>query len=558
MSELSLDWFSDHTSVMQSRRVTLDIAGLQDGCARYRLQNVRTIDKLKLPAQTVDAQSLIDSFPHLKSVPFLDYADAKPRILIGLDHHHLGVPIEVRTDAEQRGIVASKTPLGWIVYGSDGPTPLRRTQVLTIRDAAYADDRYAQLHQLVNSHFSTESFGVKVSDVVAESDNMKRAKQILQQTTRRVSDDRFEVGLLWRTDDTRLPQSYDMAFRRLHSVEARMRRDPAYREQYNAQIEAYVSKGYARRLSDEEARSVGRRHWFLPHFAVFNANKPGKFRLVFDAAATVGDVSLNCELLSGPDVNVALVLLLMQFRCGSVAVVGDIKEMYHQVRVRPDDQVAQMFLWRAGDVSIEPTVYGMQVMTFGATCSPASAQHIKHVNAAEHADRHPAAAAAIQTKHYVDDYVASFNTIEEAISVTSDVVHVHRRGGFELRGFKSNSRAVLEGLGVDTGSGACDAVNMQLEESDTERVLGMCWNTADDAFQFKTSFCKVRADIISGQRTPTKREMLSVAMSLFDPYGLLAEFVLEAKLILQDLWRIGVDWDAPVPERIAQALGAVA
>lgn len=134
---------------------------------------------------------------------------------------------------------------------------------------------------------------------------------------------------------------------------------------------------YARRLDATEASVRCPRTFFLPHFAVFNANKPGKLRLVFDAAATVRDVSLNSALLSEPDDNVALLKLLLRFRVGAVGIVGDIKEMFLQVKVREADQVAQRFLWRGGDSSVEPDVYAMSVMTFGATCSPALAQHEK-------------------------------------------------------------------------------------------------------------------------------------------------------------------------------------
>lgn len=74
----------------------------------------------------------------------------------------------------------------------------------------------------------------------------------------------------------------------------------------------------------------------------------------------------------------------------------------------------------------------------------------------------------------------------------------------------------------------------------------MIWRTDEDTFGFKTSFYKVHPDVLSGIRTPTKREILSVAMSIYDPFGLLADFLLPTKVILQDLWRIGVQWDEPV------------
>ena len=53
---------------------------------------------------------------------------------------------------------------------------------------------------------------------------------------------------------------------------------------------------YARKSSEEEAAAKPPHTWYLPHFAVFNPNKPGKLRFVFDAAAKAGSASLNDTL----------------------------------------------------------------------------------------------------------------------------------------------------------------------------------------------------------------------------------------------------------------------
>lgn len=57
----------------------------------------------------------------------------------------------------------------------------------------------------------------------------------------------------------------------------------------------------------------------------------------------------------------------------------------------------------------------------------------------------------IRNLHYVDHFVASFATTNEAIRA-AEVVNVHKRGGFELCGFVSNSTSVLEAL-VSTEEG---------------------------------------------------------------------------------------------------------
>lgn len=545
LANLNMKWFGKQTTVLRSRKLTIGISGQARPEKQYAM-NIRTIRNLSLPAQTMEPTTLYVSNPHLRDVPLESFRNAVPRVLIGLDNHHLGIPQEVKANADDDGLVAVRSKLGWTVYGSDGPAYLPSAMVLVIDGEP--DNDYDLLNEVVRSYITSEDFGVRTPLAAIESDDDIRARSILQRTTKRVGE-RFETGLLWREDDVALPPSYDMALRRLVNIEARMRRDPAFAEQYACQINAYLSKGYARKLSADELQfqEASARIWYLPHFAVVNPNKPGRFRLVFDAAAKVRNQSLNSSLLSGPDDNMPLTRLLFQFRLGEVGVCADIAEMFHQVRIREQDQGAQRFLWRGGDSSVPPDVYTMTVMTFGATCSPAAAQYVKNINADEFQNEYPEAASAIRRRHYVDDYVASFATPEEAARVSAGVVEVHRRGGFILRGFVSNSRAVLEALGTSTGPGA----SVDLEpESTFEKILGMIWNTADDTFRFRTKFSRVPQGVLDGTKRPTKRIILSTCMSVFDPYGLLANFMLTPKLLVQDMYRMGLDWDEPAPDEI--------
>lgn len=85
------------------------------------------------------------------------------------------------------------------------------------------------------------------------------------------------------------------------------------------------------------------RVWYLPVFPAFNPNKPSKIRIVFDAKAQVNGVSLNSQLLKGPDQLCSLIGVLLRFRQRKVALSGDIREMYHQVKITPSDQHVQRF-----------------------------------------------------------------------------------------------------------------------------------------------------------------------------------------------------------------------
>lgn len=57
-------------------------------------------------------------------------------------------------------------------------------------------------------------------------------------------------------------------------------------------------------------------------------------------------------------------------------------------------------------------------------------------------------------------------------------------------------------------------------------------------------------DVIQKTRRPTKREILRIVMSIFDPLGFLGYFVVRAKILLQDIWRVKLGWDEPIEESL--------
>lgn len=82
----------------------------------------------------------------------------------------------------------------------------------------------------------------------------------------------------------------------------------------------------------------------------------------------------------------------------------------------------------------------------------------------------------------------------------------------------------------------------------------MCWDTEHDLFTFKFNVLRVDPDVGAHRRPPTKRQMLSVTMSVFDPFGFLCDIMLYAKLLVQEVWHLGSSWDEPVPQDIFNRL----
>ncbi|XP_037301751.1 uncharacterized protein LOC119191999 [Manduca sexta] len=309
-------------------------------------------------------------------------------------------------------------------------------------------------------------------------------------------------------------------------------------------MEALVKKGYAE-IAPRASHTT--RTWYLPHFAVVNALKPDKLRVVHDAAAKTKGTTLNENLLTGPDLLQPLPAVLLRFREHPVAVTADITEMFMQVGLREEDRDALRYLWRGNRRdSRPPEVYRMKVLIFGASCSPATAIYVMNRNAERHRHTHPEAVEAIKKKHYMDDYLDSYEDEHRAITIATQVRNIHREAHFELRKWTSNSPAVLKALGESPN--ATEAVEIER----TERVLGLIWRPQEDRLAFNLDLARIPSNLLR-REAPTKREALKIVMSLFDPLGLVSPITVRAKQLLQEVWRRGTDWDDPIDDELSAA-----
>ena len=73
-----------------------------------------------------------------------------------------------------------------------------------------------------------------------------------------------------------------------------------------------------------------------------------------------------------------------------------------------------------------------------------------------------------------------------------------------------------------------------------DKALGICWNIEKDTFS------KINLD----RKPITKRGLLSMISSIYDPLGYAAPFVLEGRRILQLLCNKNVEWDETVQQDV--------
>ena len=375
----------------------------------------------------------ISQWPHLKDVklPRLQGL-SEVGLLTGQDTPYALTPLEVVS-----GVVgthspyATRTILGWAVNG-----PLNR-----LNGSHTAQVNFTQsctpLEMQLEKLWSLES----VPDVAGDkqlSTEDRRTLEMWEQSIH-LSDGHYELPIPFRQHPSVLANNREMILRRLQSLHTKLLHKPELHEQYCASINHMTHKKYAEPVASDTSSDDAELQWYLPHHAVQNVNKPGKIRVVFDCSAKYGGVSLNENVMSGPDLMNWLIGVLLRFREEPVVMMADIESMFHQVIVSVADQDFLRFLWYPnGDLHQDPVTYHMAVHPFGGVWSPSCCNFaLRHT--AEH-NRH------VLSNFYVDDCLKSVATVEKAVCLSQQLMSLLERGGYKLTKWVCNSSVVMTSI----------------------------------------------------------------------------------------------------------------
>lgn len=534
VSPITYKWTNDVSRFEpNSKLVNLEVANLH-GTKFFPLRQVRTTKNIALPKQTLKVDEILAKYPQFDPEMLRQIQASNPKLLIGSNNAGLIVPLQT-VQGHVEGLQATKCRLGWTVHG--------------LIDVSYDNEVFTMLHvsdedeeltELIKLQFKLESFGFVVEKPRLSLED-EDALVIMNNTLRKI-DDRYEIGHLYKKKQFAFPTaaSKAVAKKRLEQMEYKMDKNSVFAQKYCEKINDYVTKGYARRLVGDELEEDDHT-FYLPHFGVYNVNKPGKFRLVFDAKAKAGGYSLNDLLLKGPDFVPPLVAVLWRARTKPKAFTADATEMFHQVRIRPADINSQRFLFRGMDRNREPDVYVMESMIFGAISSPSCAQFVKNENAKRMEHKYPGVYESIRRQTYVDDYFDNADDNEAALTKINYVRAAQQEGGFQLVKWVTNDPYLTEQIPEE----------IRAPKSDSpygHRVLGINWKSEMDAWMYPLTFSKFPKEFLTGEVNITKRFLLKFMMSIFDPLGALVPLVIRLKILFQDVWRESNDWDVPVSQ----------
>ena len=431
------------------------------------------------------------------------------------------------------------TPFGWCVVGPIPTKVFKSTATGPQINHVRFDSSDEQLRDNISKLWDTEAFGYSKNNKPILPSDDQRAMEILEKSIRHTGE-RQEVALMWKSEDTVLPDNRSAALRHMQQLTTRFVRDAAYAEKYDKVVKEYINLGFASKVDPSDTGTPGR-VWYMPHHGVRTAAKPDKVRVVFNCSARFKNVSLNDSLLKGPDLLTSQVGVLLRFRQYPVPVAGDIEKMYHQVQVPEKDRSALRFLYQSPGSTGPVETYQMNRHVFGAISSPTTCLFALRKTAEDQRQRYPTVADLVTTHTYVDNLLYSTESEDDAIRDARDFKALCREGGFNVVQWMSSSRRFLATVAPSELS--CPNLDFNSELLPVERTLGILLDWETDQFMFKVNL----------QPAATMRQVLQELSSIHDPIGLISPVVLPARILMQDIWRCRIGWDDPLSSELLSA-----
>ena len=533
--EITVGTMGGAQRTFQTEEVTFVLESL-DG-RTSRAVSCFTAERVTGPLQAVEWRKIAPEWRHLKGLPFPKVGRKKTiDILIGIDQAELHAAVK-EVCGKPGEPLARLTPLGWTCVGEIRKGSCDES-AHTANLSYFVDGGAIEVNKALQRFWEIEE---PVGSSVLMSKDEQIAHDIVRESICRSTEDssKYQLKMPWKADTSTIRSNMETARKRLISTEKSLEKRNLS-DTYNNIIQQHLVKGYIRKVAKDD--ETGR--WYLPHFAISRPDKvTTKTRIVFDASARHEGTCLNDYLHKGPKLQRDLNDVLMRFRKSPIAIACDVAEMYLQIELAPADRPFHRFLWRDME-NREPDQYEFKRLVFGVNSCPFQAQLVTRFHAETNAEEFPRAADAIINSTYMDDTMDSVCDVPAGVEMYVQLSELWGSAGMHARKWISNSKEVLQAIPEEDRA---TEINLEDGPLPSVKTLGVTWKAEEDVFTFTSN-----APITTSKHT--KRSFLSSIASLFDPIGMIAPFIIRAKMMMQDVWLTGLDWDEALPEELSKRI----
>ena len=342
----------------------------------------------------------------------------------------------------------------------------------------------------------------------------------------------------------------ELAKKLLVRNERRLLKSPERAAAYCKEFLDSIERNVFVEVTEDELNNYDGPIWFLDHHDVPKESSTStSTRLVVNTSLHYNGLCLNEILMKGPNSLNSLFGVLLNFRRHIVALVGDIKKMYQTIKTTEKEKFLRLLYWRNLKVDQDPKMYGIQTVNFGdrsaATIAAVALQETANIY--KHIDE--SASTKIKEESFVDDIMTGDDNHTKVDLLENNIREILAKGGFAIKGFVRSG---------DTGEKELSL----LGSGKVGRVLGVGWKPQTDVLVIEVRINlskKIRgirkeADLDDEgivnilNRKLTRRMLLGVTNSCYDPYGLLSPITVQLKIELRELFRIReLKWDDDIP-----------
>ncbi|XP_076045077.1 uncharacterized protein LOC143027605 [Oratosquilla oratoria] len=502
-------------------------------------------DSIPSVREEIPTPAIARGYPHLSDlaecIPPL-VPEAEILLIIGRDVPSAHYIFDQRIGPVNAPL-AQQTSLGWAIIGEVCLHGTCRPPVISSFKTSFVHDRRPSIvapcgNQIHVSEVKDDLFKVtKDDDKAALSIEDRKFLDVMNSEFRKDQSGHWVAPLPFRPNVVATSNNRDFVWHRTLSLHRSLSTKPEKRQHMMAFMQKMLDRGHAEVApplkSDQKC-------WYLPLFGVYHPKKPDKIRVVFDSSAKSREFSLNDMLMSGPDMTNSILGILLRFRQEAVAVAADVEQMFYNFKVKTEQRDYLRFFWYKNNDPDERLIeYRMTVHVFGNTPSPAIATYGLRKSVE---DASPEVRYFIENNFYVDDGLASLPDAETAYKLIQDSKSALQEGGrLRLHKITSNSKEVLEKFATSELAENLQELNLTSDSMPMQSSLGLLWDIQRDVFVYK---------FMDSDKPSTKRGILSVVNSLFDPMGFLAPVIIVGKLLLREITNLKCGWDEPIPAKI--------
>ena len=172
----------------------------------------------------------------------------------------------------------------------------------------------------------------------------------------------------------------------------------------------------------------------------------------------------------------------------------------------------------------------------GAKSSPTCANYAWHKVAKDNAVNDESIVRTVQRNFYMDDFLKSVRTPQEAFEIYQKVKDILMKGGYNWTKWITSDDEVKSQI-PETDRWTKVLKSFEAEPQSSS-ILGINWNVNTDCL------IVCRGTEQEGPAKITQRILLSFVSAVFDPLGICSSFTIRMRFLLKSLWAaMGQPWD---------------